>query len=284
MLLNILLISVIAISIGVIVFIFIKKIPKLKTLDVDSLPEAQVAKVRDKILLERMKRQTTRSREAIKRQATPIFSIVKKFFKKMVGKIYDLEKKYQKEATEKNKLTPSELSGKVSGLFKLAEDLEKEEKMNEAEKAYIEIVSIDSKNKKAYQGLFDIYLDTKEYKQALQTAQFILRLTQKETKQVEKKDEADNITFAISNAPELASAYMDIGEVHRKMEKNEIALINFQKALEVEPNNPRNLAETIDICIILKHKSLAIDCLKKLEEVNQDNQKLGEYRDKISKL
>ena len=284
MLLNITLISAIVISLGVIIFIIGRKFPKLKTLDVDTVPQAQTAKVRDRILLERMKRTTKKSKEAVRKQAVPFLNKFTNIIKKIIEKVYALEKKYQKQATEKNPLSAKESKTQVADLLTKAQSFIKKEKWNDAEKLLIEVVSLDSKNKDAYQGLFDVYFSTKEYKQALQTAQFILRLVQKGSQRVEKQDKVGQKYYTVSNAPELADVYMEMGEVYRRMEKPELALVNYQKALEVEPNNPRNLDQTIEICIRQKHKSLAFDLIKRLEEVNPENQKLKDYYDKLSNL
>jgi len=61
--------------------------------------------------------------------------------------------------------------------------------LSEAEKKFIEIISLDPKNLKAYKGLGQVYLELKEYKQAEQTFMFVLQLEKKNSKllQVEKR-------------------------------------------------------------------------------------------------
>ena len=130
MLLNIILIGAIVISLGVIIFIIGRKFPKLKTLDVDTVPQAQTAKVRDKILLDRMKRTTKKSKDAVRKQAVPIFNMLTGLIKKVAGKVYDLERKYQKQATEKKPLSAKESKTKVADVLAKAQAFIKKEKWN----------------------------------------------------------------------------------------------------------------------------------------------------------
>ena len=284
MLLNIILIAVVVICLGIVFFLIVRKFPKLRTLDIETVPQAQTAKVRDRILLERMKRQTTKSKEAIKKGATPMFAWLKRKIKSGFGKIYDLEKKYQKEAEDKTPLKGKELQSKMNNLLLEATKLLKIENYSEAEKRFIEIVSLDPKNVIAYQGLADVYLAQKEYKQAMQTYLFILRLVKKKSSIVVKQTELGQQFKTISNVSEVADVHMDIGYLYQLMEKPEKAMEQYQKALESEPNNPRNLDQMIQLCLQLKNKRMAIEMSSRLEQVNPENQKLREYKDKIREM
>lgn len=284
MLLNILLIVIIAICLLIVSFIIGKKISKIKILDVDTVPEAQTAKVRDRILIERLKRQTQRSKELMHDTATPMVLWLKKTFKNFFDRIYALEKKYQKEAAERKPFTKAELIGKLNYLLDEASDLVKQEKFSEAEKRYIEIISADPKNIAVYEGLTAVYMSLKEYKQALQTAQFILKLLEKKSRPVERETDLGQKYSTISNASEVSEACFKVGYVYQMMGKIEKAAASFEKALSLEPNNPRLLDQMIQISIILKNKIKVLEFIQRLAEVNPENQKVKEYYEKIKEL
>lgn len=284
MLLNILLIVLIIICLSVISFIVGRKFSKVKILDVDTVPEAQTAKVRDRILIERMKRQTQRSKELLQKSASPIFLWLKSLFRKLFDKIYALEKKYQKEAAERKPITRTELIGKLNYLLDEASDFVKQEKFSEAEKRYIEIVSADPKNIAAYEGLTGVYLALKEYKQALQTAQFILKLLEKKSRPVERETDLGQKYNTITNASEVSELCYKIGCIYQLMGKIDKAAASFAKALSLEPNNPRLLDQMIQTSIILKNKIQALEFIQRLAEVNPENQKVKEYYEKIKEL
>ncbi|MEK7159335.1 MAG: hypothetical protein AAB766_02430 [Patescibacteria group bacterium] len=284
MLLNILLIVLIVICLSVISFIVGRKFSQVKILDVDTVPEAQTAKVRDRILIERMKRQTQRSKELIQKSASPIFLWLKNSFRKLLGRIYALEKKYQKEAAERKPLTKTELISKLNNLLEEASGLVKQERFSEAEKRYIEIVSVDPKNIAAYEGLEGVYLSLKEYKQALQTAQFILKLLEKKSRPVERETDLGQKYNTITNASDVSEASYKVGYICQMMNKIEKAAMSFEKALSLEPNNPRLLDQMIQISIILKNKIKTLEFIQRLEEVNPENQKVKEYYEKIKEI
>ncbi len=256
---------------ALIVFIVLRKFPRLRTLDVETVPGEQLARVREKILLERMKRQQRKSAKWLSRFLKPLGALIKRAIRKLFRKVYALEKKYQREAVAKGQpLTREEIKKQIQNLLAVAEDQVKKEAYREAEKTLIEVVSLDFKNLEAYKGLVAVYLKLKEHKQALQTAQFVLKLA--------KRPESSGAS------QELSGAYKGLGDIYQLLSKPQEALKNYQAALALEPNNPRQIDKIIEISIMLKNKILAVEMLKRLETVNPDNQKLKEYQDKINDL
>ncbi|MFH0779651.1 MAG: hypothetical protein V1928_02205 [Parcubacteria group bacterium] len=302
MLFNIILICIVAVCVFLIVFIVARKLPKLKSLDVDTVPAAQIAKVRDRILLDRMKRRSEKGGELIARAAAPLFSAIKRAVQKLIFKIYALEKRYQREAKMKANLTGPELEDNVRSLLGDADRRMKAEEWREAEKILIEAVSLDPRSIPAYNGLAEIYSRLKEYKQSLQTRQFILKLVLKQSRGAEKQDENGDVRTVYPNAAEAAGlparlrealrrsgagkagAYSDLGDVFRLMDKNDKALENFKQALRIEPNSPRHINKILETSIALKNKTLAREMLSQLEKANPENQKLKEFADKINEL
>jgi tetratricopeptide (TPR) repeat protein len=284
MILNIVLVVVILIAFGIIAFILFRKFPKLKTLDVSTVPAARRAEVRDRILMERMKRSSEKGRKIIKKSATPVFKIFGVVAKKVFKKVYDLENKYKKEAENKIPLKAGDLNNKIKNLFVEASTAAKDEKFQEAEKIYIEIIGLDPRSLDAYKGLTDVYIEMKEYQQAVQTAEFVLKLEGKKSKEIEKESETGQKYNTVNNSQELADIYSDIGFIYQLSEKIDLSAVNYFKAFELEPRNPRNISQMLEIYIKQKKKAQAIGLLDRLEKVNPENQKLKEYSEQISKI
>lgn len=278
MALNIILISVIILSLAGVIFIIVIKIPQLRMLDVETVAETRINRVRERILLERMKRQTAKSKEFIQKRTVPAVNFVKQLFQNIWKRCLELEKFYQKESDTGMSPGVKDLPVKLSGLLEQAENCMKAENFNEAEKIYIDIISFDAKNIGAYRGLAEIYLRKKEYKEALETRQFILKILQRKKKTAgEKKEAAQNVA-------EIAEANFDVGVVCLMMENPAKANENFQKALGLEPNNPKYLDQMIQIGIMLKDKNFAEDMLARLLVINPENQKLKEYQSRIEQI
>lgn len=282
MVLNIIFIAVIVLCLGVIIFIYLRKLPRARTLDVKTVPAARRAEVRDRILLERIKRNSEWGKSVVGKGLAPIGKVSKLVVKKLFSKIYDLEEKYKKEAAGQNPLKRSQLKNKMTQLLADAQKSFKDGKYQDAEKAYIEIISLDPKNIEAYEGLNDVYLEIKEYAQALQTAEFILKLISRQSTPLTKQDDKGKSFSTVSNAHERADAYCDLGYIHGLLNQQDQMSDCYFKALELEPNNPRNISLMLEIYIRQGRKSHALDLLADLERVNPDNQRLKEFKDQIT--
>jgi len=284
MILNIIFIAIIVLCLGVIAFIYLRKFPKARTLDVQTVPAARRAEVRDRILMERIKRNSEWGKSFLAKIISPFGQIIKKTGKKVFSKIYDLEEKYKKEAAAQTPLKRGQIKNKITQLLIEAQKLFKDSKFQEAEKAYIEIISLDPKNIEAYEGLNDVYLEIKEYPQALQTAEFILKLVSRQSVSVTKEDETGKKIASVSNASELASAHCDLGYIHGLLDQQEQMAESYYKAWELEPNNPRTISLMLEVYIAQGKKSQALDLLADLERVNPENQRLKEFRDEIKEI
>ena len=284
MLLNIILIAVLGVSATIIAVIVFRKIPVLRTLDVSTVPEAKTQQMRDRILLERIKRQSQIGGKFMKGKASSLFGRVMPGIKSLFKKIYALEKKYKDQAFSTTDLTPAELNAKLKSLFDEANSLLKSERCGEAEKFFIEIVSLDPKNIEAYEALAKVYAHQKSFKEELEIRQFILKLRLKAGRMIVKEIEKGEKVKTLDNAASVAESHFNVGAVYQKLDKFDQSLINYQRALEIEPMNPKFLDQAIEICVILKNRQLGYDLLKQLESSNPDNQKLRDYREKLKNL
>jgi len=254
--------GIIIICFLVIVFIVARKFRSLAAIDIKSIPSEQQAELKEKILVGRLKNKTAGFFSSVGVKLRP----AGKFFKSKIIKLHEylleLEKKYQKSARHAStEAVVEEVEQKIPRLMREAEDLAKEEKYAEAEKKYIEVISLDVKNTKAYAALGDLYFKKKDYEQAKETYEYLINIE-----------------------PEVSDNYLRLGEVYVEIENNEKALENAQKAVELSPNNPRTLDFLLNIAIIVRNKKLAQETLKKLKEANPENEKLEELKEKIKDI
>ena len=200
-------------------------------------------------------------------------------FKKLVE--YKEDYKEQKQAEDLNENTQEKLFSEIDEL------IEKDE-MDQIEAKYIKIISLDSKNIKAFRGLGKLYFERKDFNEAEQTLEHAIRLLerdcntyeplQNEDLNEEEKVEKDGINR------NLSSSYFDLACIH-KQQKNYIkATISIDKALAVEANNPRFLDTKLEISIMDRDKDLAFAVFEKLKAVNPENQKLEELEKQINEL
>ncbi len=277
---NIIPLFLIFFSLFIIIIIIIRKFPVLAALDIDTIQAEKEAQFKEQIISNRLKRNIIRYNSKLIKIFKPlglwIISLGKKFYEKLL----DFKENYNKE--EVLELSENNLEEMIEN----AEDLIKEEKFDEAERKFINIISLDSQNLKAFKGLGRLYLDKKQYREAKQTFEHVLRLLEHDELKIgvssvggdiEKNNQKINNHY-------LSSIYYELSKVCEGNEEYKEALDNIIRATEIEPNNPRYLDMKLEISIMNKDKGVALDAFEKLKEVNPDNNKLKEFEKKIREL
>ena len=259
---NIIPLIVILLCLAGILAIIIKKLPLLAVFDVNSIPEEKEAETKKKIMEERLERKA----KVYWNKISPFFKLISNFFarkfKAVQGWVSKIEEKYKTKAKKGVLVTKEEFASQENEIERLlneGEDLIKTEEFETAEKKFIEILSLDAKNIAAFHGLGDLYFLQKQYDEAINTYKHILK--------IDKEDD---------------QAYFGLAEIFYILKNYDQALANIKMALDVEAKNPKYLDLLLEISIIIKNKELAEETLSKLEEVNPDNAKIDEFKDRIS--
>lgn len=264
---NIIPLILILISLGIIIFIVIKKFPALANLDIENMPAEKEAKFKEQIIGNRLKRNLVRWNARAVRMVKPLGEASGDLAKWVNSRLVELRDSYKKEL-EMNSL---DLNNKIGQLFRETEELVRKGESGEAEKKLIEIIGLDNRNIKAFRMLGDLYLDRKNFEEAKQTFEYILKLKENDPK-------------TETSAREDGFIYFDLALACQAMEDLDSAIANLRKALKIEPNSPRYLDTMLEMSIIKKDKVLAFNAYEKLAEVNPDNQKLAEFKKKIDEL
>ena len=254
---NIIPLLLILISLSVIIVIVSRKFSVLAALDVASIPAEKEAKFKERIISNRLKRNIIKYWAKASRALTPLGRLAGGYLKSRLHKLYQAKNVYQANQRVDGPET-------INQLFSQAEELKKRDDLDSAEKKYIEIIGLDSKNIKAFKELGRVYFEKKEFEEAKQTFEHILKL---------KEDDED-----------IYDIHFSLAEVYRAMGKLPEAARALKKALKIEPLNPRYLDIMLEISIIIKDKALALDTYEKLLKANPENNKLEEFKRQIDEL
>lgn len=258
---------VIALSILGIIFIIGRKLPNLAAINIESISKETTIRVKNKILLDRLYRKGLVVRKYIKELLEPVKKNIADLAENLYQKTLELEKESLKKSQPLKKIDLVQgIKDKIEVIRKLMSDQD----FKTAEDQAIAIIEIDNSNLDAYEILSEIYVEVKDYKKARETSRFLLKLLTKDKKNKETH--------------RVANCYSDLGWVYQLEGKNNLALNNFKKAVELEPNNPRFLDLLLKISIILKDKNLANEAFNSLKEADPDNQKLGDLKEEIGSI
>ena len=258
------LILILVACLSVIAFIVVRKFPKLSALDLEAMKHHKQAQVKVSIVEERLERNLRTLKNKLTVSSAPLRKRLAMKIKGWYQKALHLQREYRQKALRGKplKLEDKEaIRQKINTLIAEAQELIKREKMNEAEKKYIEAISLDKQNIESYRGLAELYIAKKDYAHAKETLEFI--------KQVNPNDDA--IWMQLANLFELLNNPAE-------------ALKHYKKAVDLSPNNPKNLDALLVASIAAKDSYLAKITLQKLAEVNPDNSKLDNYKLKVKEL
>jgi tetratricopeptide (TPR) repeat protein len=278
-------------SFAVLASIAIKKFPALASLDVNNIPAEKEARFKERILSNRLKRNILKWYGRIARLLGPVGIWLVKFSRILYQRLLEMREKYKKDQVQ----SPVDLEKRIKQLFDEADELRKSEDYPNAEKRLIEVISLDSKNIKAFKELGKLYVDRKDFDTAKQTFEHVLKLKSDDEESYESlamvaeaegdwagaKEEYLKM-LALNN--QRAQTYYELAIVCEETKDYTGGLEYIEAALNLEANSPRFLDTKLRISIIIKDKIAALDAYERLSTVNPENQKLGDLRREIDQL
>jgi len=263
--------GILLLSIIIILIIFIRKFPDLVLVDVDSIPEEREKQLKDKLLADRLHRRTT----GFFGRFLLIFQVIGGFFgailKSLKNKIQAWEHRYRFHY--KPVMKDADMKDKVNVLLEKGGQLFDNDKYDESERVFLEVINLDKYNVEAYRGLGRLYYRLKEYQEAKEIFQFALKLCGENKKNVENVDDCD-----------VAQLAYHLGLVCKALDDIRGSINYFKQALEKEENSPKYLDALLEMAIMAENKGLAQETFDKLKEVNPQNTKLDELQSQIDNL
>jgi tetratricopeptide (TPR) repeat protein len=252
-------IAMFAAGLAAIVFTLFRRVPTVALIDVKTIPVDRSAKVKEEIIADRIIRNASQKAEPLRKAVAAAWNWLRERFRVLAHKAFELERHSQHLARQQwDALTAST---RMHSMVRDADKLLKEEKFVEAEKKYIEALSIDQKNPKLYEKLGRLYLRNKNYDQARDTLRFASRLS-----------------------PNDASVVASLGEIAVAREEFSDAITYFQHAVALRPRSPRYLDFLLEASIDGRNAAVAREALSQLASVNPENAKLADFDKRIRAL
>jgi len=261
--------AIILIAFGIAAFIIVRKFPKLAALDVEEMPEEKENKKKKEILDRRAKEKVSAFVKRVKERGSklPLKELGSKIAHHTKRGASFIEFKYTKLLDEKHKkkakkMDEGELSETIGTKLRAAERFVEEERCEDAEQAYIDVIRMDNKHAGAYRGLGKTYMKNLQHEEAEETFKFLLKLTPDDdtiyVKLGQNADAAGARTKAIEYYekgieanPDVARRHFELADLYREDGQEKEALREYQKALKLESENPRYLDGVLDISIQL---------------------------------
>jgi len=292
---DIILIILIVLSLAFIAWLIFKKLPKLKNINVDSLPETKMRKQKEIILKNRLLRISQDILLKAKDASGPLHDKAKDSLRQYYQKLKQAEKDLRRRGHEK--LTSAvDKSQTIEQLITEAKQAINSGDYQTAEETLLDALNIDQYHIEAYKLLAEVYRGKKEYIQAKETLEYLLKLTHNQDAGVYSsladvakergnlKQAEEDYLKSISLSDDNYLYFLSLAEVYLDLEEKEKALNIAKRAQLLSPNNPKILDFLINISIIMQDKELANQYLDRLREVNPDNKKIREFVENIDNL
>lgn len=243
------------------VTILARALPRVRSIDENTIIAAQSDAVKERLIARRIRRKILSASSWIDAKTLPMQQGVKARFRAIVAVLERLETRYRTKAETLQPLDDTAAQAKLAALLEEAATARKEQDYPKAERLSIEAVGLAPNNPEVYHALGDVYLEQKEYPHAMETLRHALKL-----------------------APDNAELYLDLASINRETGAYKTALQRCQQAVELQPNDPKCLDALIEASILVKDRALAERTLERLEAVNPENQKMEDLRTQIQQL
>lgn len=282
------------VTIGVVIG---RKLPQVAALDVESLPEEHVARKKKELLIKRVEAEGRHAKEVWKARLVPLkkwWGKLQLKFRIYVGRVERLWH-HEQSSKIKTKLTTAEIQAKVQAILGEGAKRLAESKWEEAETLFISAITLDKKNTEAYRGLADAYLGAGSIPEATETYKFLFHLNPSDDMVAVKLGEIAEKNGSTEEAIEyyqqavvlndsLSPRFYHLAELLLKVNQPLVAREAILSAVTLEPKNPKYLDLLIEVAILVSDKSLATSSYNELRLVNPDNQKLADFKTRISAL
>jgi tetratricopeptide (TPR) repeat protein len=297
---NIVFLIIIIVSIIVIAVVIFRKFSVLANLDLENLAEEQEVQKKKKLLSHRLMEKEKEAGKSFTAKIEPfrkIWYFLQTKFRLYVGKIERLlhYEELIKNRVKEKQMTNNERANKFNEMIFQAQNQLAEGKYETAEEFFIAAIKLDKKSAVAYRGLGDTYMAKGAVEEAMQTYDFLSKLTPDDDALLVKLSELseergfldDAIGYlerAITVNDSLSTRFFRLAELYAKNGHSDLALDAVGQAVELEPKNPKYLDLLIETAIICGNQKIAQKNFDELRMVNPENNKLIELKEKIDKI
>ena len=288
-------------SLGVIGGLVFRHFGELAAFEISSVPQIQEKTTKHALVHARIQRNLKKAHARVQKHLSPVargWVWFQQWFRNLANRIADQYRdlEWKQKWNEWKSRSRHERRAHLLKLLEEGDEHRRASRFGEAEKNYVEIISLDPKNVSAYIGLAKVYFNQDKFKEAEEVTRHVVDsldsaselawayLGRTQKAQSKWEDAAGAFKHALKLNPLMAKRWIDLGDCYKELGGVAEAIGAFRKAAEIEPNNPRVLDQLIGISIISGDKRLAREAFLQLQAVNPENQKLVDWEAQIGDM
>lgn len=267
---------------------------EIRLLDPDSIKEEQIRQKREAIIKQRFDRVRSAKIAPMKAVIQQGLFLGKKTFHASYLKLIQIDRFYKQAKAPFALMTPS-TKDRIRTLLDEARSLARDLKWAEAERRFLEVLTIDDRNLEAYKGLATIYVKQKLYAQAKETYAFLLKIKKADATCYEGLGQIAEVEHdlikaeemfrkALSLQPKSSHYYAVLAEFFLSKHDSATALSFAKQAVELEQKSPKYLETLLEIVISLGQREDARRYYDKLRLLSDDQVKMHSFKERIEEI
>lgn len=274
-------------AVACIAAVLFKHWKEIRLLDPDTIRTEQERKTRTHIVAQRFQRRLENFMVPVKHTGRGMLDRIMRSYRQVEERLSRAASNGTRPLDE-----PSERMGLLLGD---AHALVRDGKYAEAERAYLEILKLDERQIDAYRGLASLYLAQRQYPQAKELYRFLERIHGADDAcyagLAEIAETTGDVTTveamrkrAVEVAPKNATRHAELAAYYLAHGSPEFARASARRAVDLDPDAPRNLEICLESAILLASRKEAERCYDRLRLLSVDPSRLRSYREKIDAL
>ncbi len=267
---------------------------EIRLLDPDSIKEEQVRQKREQLIRQRFDRLSLAKIAPAKAIVQHGVLLGKKAFHASYLKLIQIDRFYKQAKAPFALMAPSS-KDRIRTLLDEARSLARDLKWADAERRFLEILTIDDRNLEAYKGLATIYVKQKLYTQAKETYAFLMKMKKADATCYEGLGQIAEVEGDMGKAEEMYQKALNLQpkSSHRHamladffLSRNEpvLALPFARQAVELEQKSPKYLETLLEIVIRLGQRDDARRCYDRLRLLSEDRVKMDSFKERIDEI
>lgn len=276
---------------GAVIF---RKLPILSILNVEDLPEEQEAARKREIIQSRVARKAA---EVSRRMAVKVGEHATKagaWMQATQAKLEAMQREMPRRvpprvapepaAAPKAAAAPLTPKDRATALLAEADKFRRLGDAVNAEEKYVEAISWDAKDERAYRALAELYVSTRRSGQALETLDFLVKILRREYGCLHDMTGEAKCGASAAGHADLAAVYVQAGTAAMVGGNPAAAADRLVMAALIMPLNPRYLGLLVEARVAAGDKPGAAEALEALRQASPDNAKIAQFQAKIEGL
>jgi tetratricopeptide (TPR) repeat protein len=284
----------VAVCLGIAFSVVRRHWSEIRLLDPDSVKEERQRRKRMEMIHRRFDRIRAEQLLPFRRLGRAIGLGATAFQKRLQERVHAFESTYRSVKNPFSAIAPTTRE-RIKTLLSDGRSLARDLKFADAERRYLEILSLDTRHVDAYKGLGMIYLKQKLYPQARETFEFLLKLNKTDDAiyaGLAEISEAEGDLLKAEAHREKAvelglrqpQRHAELAEFLLRQNRPVEALVPAEEAVTREPESARYIELALETALSAKNAKRARHWYDRYRLMTEDQQRFQAFREKVEKL